>query len=370
MSAHDTPFTLLFGLDGDHATVSVQGDVDLKTAPMLAGLLRVAAQQPEGELALDLGELGFLDASGLRAIAEISQHLQASGRTLTLRSTPPLTRRLLEISRIGELVHLETVEPAAALGIEERTADSSHRVGSASPDTAAQLVSARIGPADHAVVDAALRLVTALADTTVGGADGVSVTLRRHDRLSTVAATNDVVQRMDDHQYRTSEGPCLAAAAEGRWFHIQSLAREERWPVFVPLAREEGVASVLSTPLMIDERPVGALNIYSNTEGVFGGEEQELAALFATQASAILGEARTDVTEAQIQMQLAGALEAREVIAQAQGVLMGRDALDPDGAAAVLHRAARADEVTVLQVAQRIVTSTVANASEDGSAHG
>ena len=57
------------------------------------------------------------------------------------------------------------------------------------------------------------------------GADGVSVTLERNGRLATVASSNDTVMRMDDHQYETGEGPCLSAAAEGHWFHIESLAQ-------------------------------------------------------------------------------------------------------------------------------------------------
>lgn len=46
-----------------------------------------------------------------------------------------------------------------------------------------------------ATVDAALRLVTALAQTTVENADGVSVTLERHGRVMTVTASDDAVNR-------------------------------------------------------------------------------------------------------------------------------------------------------------------------------
>ena len=45
-------------------------------------------------------------------------------------------------------------------------------------------------PSGHEVVDGALRLVVALARATVGGADGASVSLHRHGRLLTVAATD------------------------------------------------------------------------------------------------------------------------------------------------------------------------------------
>src|SRR5688500_3917649 len=63
-------------------------------------------------------------------------------------------------------------------------------------------------PANVDVIDAALRLVVALARVTVGGADGVSVCLRRQGALTTVAASDETVNGMDSDQYATGEGPC------------------------------------------------------------------------------------------------------------------------------------------------------------------
>ena len=207
------------------------------------------------------------------------------------------------------------------------------------------------------VVDAALRLVTALADATVDNADGVSVTLERHGHLMTVAASNDAVLTMDRHQYDTGQGPCLAAKAEGRWFYIESLAEETRWPKFVPLALEQGIHSILSSPLMTKERPQGALNIYSSKERAFGTHEQELAALFADQASEILTTADADLTEEQLKQRFVDALRSRQVIHQAQGILMARDDLTEDAATALMRRAARTADITVLDYAKRLVAS-------------
>ena len=109
-----------------------------------------------------------------------------------------------------------------------------------------------------------------------------------HGRLMTVAASNDKVLTMDRHQYETGEGPCLEAKAQDRWFYIDSLADETRWPMFTPLALGEGIHCILSSPLKTSGRAQGALNIYSATTQAFGQREQELAALFAEQASEIL----------------------------------------------------------------------------------
>jgi transcriptional regulator with GAF, ATPase, and Fis domain len=227
---------------------------------------------------------------------------------------------------------------------------------------------ARLGsvPASHAVVDGALRLVTALASETMEGADGVSVSLLRHGRLATVAASDDTVLQMDAHQYASGEGPCIAAAAAGCWFHSPALAEEERWPSFVPLARGQGIASILSSPLLTGDRPIGALNIYSNRERVFGARQQELATLFATQTSAILEEAGAAIAADDLDRSVLEALRSREVIAQAQGVLIGRQGVSPEDAADLLRRSARDGRITVVAEAERVIGSAGSREPGDG----
>ena len=99
------------------------------------------------------------------------------------------------------LIRLEATDPnIAVLGAEQRSADRPVVVATDRTGLSADL--ARVGAKPNsATIDAALRLVTLLAGATVEGADGVSVTLERNGRLSTVASTNDTVRLMDDHQY-------------------------------------------------------------------------------------------------------------------------------------------------------------------------
>ena len=118
-------------------------------------------------------------------------------------------------------------------------------------------------PVDPDVVDGALRLVVDLAQVSVRGADGVSVSLRRNGVLSTVAASDRTIMAMDADQYATGEGPCVDASVKGHWFHAESLDVETRWPSFTPQARDLGIQAILSSPLRAVEQPVGALNIYS-----------------------------------------------------------------------------------------------------------
>jgi hypothetical protein len=213
-------------------------------------------------------------------------------------------------------------------------------------------------PVDDDLVDGVLRLVVALARTTVAAADGVSVSLRRHGRLSTVAATDHTIMEMDTHQYATGEGPCIDASEKGRWFHAESLVSESRWPAFTPRARALGINAILSTPLRAWRQPVGALNIYSRTPSAFAADDQKLASVFAAETSVILTDAEVDVTEDERSARYHRALVIRQSIAQAQGVIMEREGITEEDAYTVLRIYSQRSGRSLISRAREITAST------------
>ena len=343
----------------DSSTIAVGGEIDVLTAPLVRTALAMAIEHgTTSSVVVDLVGLEFMDAAGLRVFADAAAALAAGHRTLSIRSAPAQTSWMLSATHLDDIVDVGDGHRPQPLGPEQQPHDRSSLVAGAYRGLAADI--SRVGsvPANTVVVDAALRLVTELASATVEGADGVSVSLERHGTLRTVASSNDTVLRMDDHQYDTGEGPCISAATAGHWFHIESLAREDRWPSFVPLAVGEGIASILSTPLIAADRPIGALNIYSNTDGAFGPRQQELAALFATHASGVLADAGADVGDEALGARILDALLSREAIARAQGVLMAQQSVTGDAAAALLHRDARTAAVPLVVHAATVLAST------------
>jgi GAF domain-containing protein len=211
-------------------------------------------------------------------------------------------------------------------------------------------------PTHQNLVDSALRLVVMLARSTVTGADGVSVSLRRRGRLSTVAATDQTILDMDANQYATGEGPCVDASVEGRQFHAGSLDDEMRWPTFTPRAQALGIRTILSSPLLVGDGPVGALNIYARKPAAFGPEDRRLASFFASESSNLVTAAGLDISEDEL---AAIALRARAVIAQAQGVIMERDGIDAEEAFRQLRRFSVDTDIPVLVRAEHIVRSAL-----------
>jgi GAF domain-containing protein len=217
----------------------------------------------------------------------------------------------------------------------------------------------------HDVIDGALRLVVGLARTAVAGADGASVSLRRGGQLSTVAASDQTVLDMDADQYGTGEGPCVDASVVGRSFYAESLATETRWSSFTPRAQALGIQAILSSPLIVSERPIGALNMYSRTTNGFSDEDQRLASIFASQASAILAETDTDVTAERLAWRLSEALRSRQTIALAQGIIMERMGVGDERAYTELRRFSLRHQWSLRQQAEDIVASSQGTGSAE-----
>lgn len=211
------------------------------------------------------------------------------------------------------------------------------------------------------LVEGSLRLVVALAQAAVSGADGVSVSLQRQGRLATVAATDQTVRDMDGYQYDTGEGPCVDASVKGHWFHAESLDEETRWPAFTPKARAIGIQAILSNPLRAGERPIGALNIYSRQAVAFSEKEQELASIFAAEASSILGHVFREGSEATWAKRLAEALQSRETISQAVGVIMERQGVSSEEAYSHLRQSSHRNDRPLEGAASEVVASTRRN---------
>jgi len=100
------PLTIEVHREGDEATLTLTGELDPHTAPMLTDELETLMGEGVTSVVLVLSDLGFIDSSGLRVVIAADRDLTASGGRLVLRSPSETVRRLLEIT--GLLDHLTT----------------------------------------------------------------------------------------------------------------------------------------------------------------------------------------------------------------------------------------------------------------------
>jgi anti-anti-sigma factor len=329
-------------LGASHAVVAVRGELDLATAPLLDGVLAELIEYGCTGVVIEASGVRFLDCAGVRVIVAAANALTRHRGALVVRSPTGHVVRVLELSGVGAAVTIE--QPAS-------TVDASDpALGPALPQMAAI-------PASREMIETALGAVVVLAAAAIVAADGASLTLRRQGRLVTAASTGDTFVGLDQRQYETGEGPCVAAATQGQPSHVQSADDEWRWPAFMEGAIDVGVHSILSTPLLTATGPVGALNLYARRAGAFDAAGQDLAALFADQAATLISYGGLHQPAEQIAARLQAALDAREVIAQAQGVLMGERTVSAEAAHTILRERSQATSVPLIDQARQVIAA-------------
>ncbi len=147
------------------------------------------------------------------------------------------------------------------------------------------------------------------------GAEWAGISLLEQGRLVTRGATDQVVEDIDRHQYELDEGPCVSSNRNARTIRADDLRDEPRWPRFADAAVRLGVQSMLAVQLFDDERKLGALNLYAAQPDSFDETAETTAILLASHAALAIAEQR-DVSH------LRFALDARDLVGQAKGILM------------------------------------------------
>jgi anti-sigma B factor antagonist len=88
-------FDVIVATGADSVVIRLRGELDLASSDRLAAVLRTLDSSPS-TIVLDLSELAFLDASGLRVLIEAKRTL---GSRLALLPGPPQIQRLFVLTR-------------------------------------------------------------------------------------------------------------------------------------------------------------------------------------------------------------------------------------------------------------------------------
>ncbi|NMO93579.1 ANTAR domain-containing protein [Actinomycetospora sp. TBRC 11914] len=205
-----------------------------------------------------------------------------------------------------------------------------------------------------------LERVVQQAQALVPAADMVSVTLRERDgSFRTPVETDPLATRADLIQYETGEGPCIeaTAAASPGFVVSRDLGRDPAYPRFGPRVVQLGMSALCATGMFPGgETPrSGALNYYFRDPEDLAGVDPDVMLLLAAHGAVALRAARAVEAEQLRSSQLSEALQSRDVIGQAKGILMERRGIGAEEAFDVLRRTSQD-----LNIKLRDLASTIA----------
>ena len=202
---------------------------------------------------------------------------------------------------------------------------------------------------------ATLQRIVEMAEQTIDGCDGAGIMTIVSHIAATAAASNPLVALLDRHQIEANEGPCWDAATTRTTVYAADLADDALWPTFGPQAIASGVRCVLAQTL--STQGASALNLYAHLPSAFGATGRGQGQLFATLAGLALDAVRGRAAEDDRSANLAHALRSRELIGQAQGILMERERITAGQAFDILRRSSQHLNVKLREIAVNLVES-------------
>jgi len=200
-----------------------------------------------------------------------------------------------------------------------------------------------------------LTRVSEMTISAIPGATFVGMTMMVDGQPRTGVFTDPAAPEIDQAQYDTGEGPCLDAFREGEIKQIESMDDDGPWPAFRSACLDHGIHSTLSLPLVVDDTPVGAMNLYATEPEAFDPEQLELGRLFAAQAAIVLANAQAYWNARRLSEQLGEAMVSRADIEQAKGIIMGATRCSADEAFQQLVRQSQRQNIKLNALAGEIV---------------
>jgi GAF domain-containing protein len=186
--------------------------------------------------------------------------------------------------------------------------------------------------------------------------DGAGLMLCDADQqLRSVAASDQRFEHLEELQVQHGEGPCIEAYDGKKLVGAEDLTSDGRWPDFSHAAVARRVRAILASPLPYNQDAVGVVAVLSEQRRPWS-PEGELALLAFTDLAALLI-ASTMMGEQQSVMsrQLQGALNSRQIIEQAKGVLIGTQHISAREAYEQLRAQARSRRRKLTEVCAEIV---------------
>ena len=173
-----------------------------------------------------------------------------------------------------------------------------------------------------------MQAVADLSGAAVPAASTCGITLSEGGHVITVASADGLARLLDEQQYELDMGPaCRRSGPTGRL--ADDLTTETRWNGYPARAVAHGVRSVHSTPLLVGDRPIGALNLYARPSRVRRGLAGGRRPVGRRWPRRPITAALRHYDQATLTDHLRTALSSRSVIDQAIGIVIGMQRCSP-----------------------------------------
>jgi GAF domain-containing protein len=173
--------------------------------------------------------------------------------------------------------------------------------------------------------------------------------------LRSVAASDERFAHLEDLQIRHQEGPCIEAFDTKELVAAEDLEQDQRWPLFSEAAVGREVRAVLASPLPYNQEAVGVVAVLSERSRPWSPANELALLAFTDLAALLIASIMQGEQQSELAGQLQGALNSRQVIEQAKGILMGTQCISARTAYEQLRSRARSERRKLAVVCAEVV---------------
>lgn len=196
-----------------------------------------------------------------------------------------------------------------------------------------------------------LRLIVTITAQVMGSNICSLMLLDEKKKLLEVKATQSVSEAYNRKPpLRLGEGIAGIAALEQRPIIVRDVKRDPRY-VNKEIAEKEGLASLVSLPLVVRGKTIGVLNLYTSEPRDFTEDEIQLLTTIANQAAIVIENHRLLMESELVRAEL----EARKKIERAKGILMREYGLSEEEAYRRMQRYSMNKQKSMKEVAEAII---------------
>ena len=151
---------------------------------------------------------------------------------------------------------------------------------------------------------------------------------------------------------KLNEGVVGLVAKEKKAKIIFDVLKEEQYKE-KKLARKEGLVSMASIPMMVKDKVIGVLNVYTNKPYEFNKAEVTLLSTIANQAAVAIEKTELIIKTKIIQEEL----DTRKKTERAKGILMEERNINESEAFALIRKSSMDKRISMKEIAEAIILS-------------
>ncbi len=200
-------------------------------------------------------------------------------------------------------------------------------------------------------LDDILKLIVTVTAKVMGSKICSLWILDEKEKVLKIRATQAIGEEyLKERSLKLGEGVVGYVAEQKKALAIPDVLKEPRYKE-KELARKEGLVSMLSIPLIVKDKMIGVINVYTSHPHEFTETEGDILTVVANQSAICIENTELMVKTKVIQEEL----EVRKLVERAKGVLMKRHGLEEEEAFKRIRKASMDSRKTMREIAEAIL---------------